>query len=126
MGHGFLLTSVFEQLEISLQKMVGFQVCDEIVGNTLVGCGFKAKKGGSAGSEQEIQTPIGPAPKEASTSSGPTFDTLVQDQRTLKGEIAEVKKVLTEEKALNVKCHEDILSALSTLTAKFSSPFTLP
>jgi len=44
----------------------------------------------------------------------------------LKGEIAEMKKVLTEEKALNAKRHKDILSALSVLTAKFSSPSALP
>ena len=30
MRYGFLLTSVFEKLEIPLQKKVGFQVSDEI------------------------------------------------------------------------------------------------
>ena len=50
------------------------------------------------------------------------IDTLLQDQITLKGEIAEVKQVLTEEKALNAKRHEDLLSALLALTTKFPHP----
>ena len=42
----------------------------------------------------------------------------------MKGEIAEVKQTLTEEKALNAKRHEDLLSVLLALTAKiFSSTF---
>ena len=40
----------------------------------------------------------------------------------MKGEIAEVKQTLTEEKALNVKYHEDLLSALLAITAKILSP----
>ena len=51
MGFGFLLTSMFEQLGIPLQKMIGFQVTDDIGHSTLVGCGFKVKKRGSTGSE---------------------------------------------------------------------------
>jgi len=51
MGYGFLLTSMFEQLGIPLQKMIGFQVTDDIGHSTLVGCGFKVKKRGSTGSE---------------------------------------------------------------------------
>ena len=51
MGYGFLLTSVFEQLEIPLQKRADFQVSDEIGSITLVGCGLKVKKVGITGSE---------------------------------------------------------------------------
>ena len=91
MGYGFLLNSVFEKLGISLQKRVGFQVSDEIGNCTLIGYGFKVTKGGSATSEQGIQIPLGPVPSEASTSSPPTIDTLLQNQIRLKGEIAEVK-----------------------------------
>ena len=61
-------------------------------------------KGGSATSEQGLQTPLGPVPSEASTSSAPIIDTILQNQITLKGKIAEVRQALTEEKALNVKC----------------------
>ena len=123
-GYWFLLTSVFEKLRISLQKRVGLQVSDEIGNSTLIGCGFKITKGGSAPSEQGFQTPLGPVPSDASTSSGLTIDTLLQDQITLKGEIAEVKQALTEEKALNAKRHKDRLSALLDLTAKFHHPYS--
>jgi len=51
MGYGFLLISVFEHFGIPLQKKVGLQVTDEI-GSTLLGCGFKITKGGSAASKQ--------------------------------------------------------------------------
>ena len=47
MGNGFYLTSAFEELEIPLQKRVGFQVSDEIGSNILIGCGFKMSKGSS-------------------------------------------------------------------------------
>jgi len=40
----------------------------------------------------------------------------------LKTELAAVKAALAEEKVLNVKRHEDLMSILSTLSAKFSSP----
>jgi len=39
----------------------------------------------------------------------------------LKTELVEVKAALAEEKALNTKRHEDLMSILSTLSAKFSS-----
>ena len=77
------------------------------------------KKGGSAGLGQGLQTPLGPIPSEASTSSTPTIDTLLQDQIALKGEIVEVKQALIEDKALNAKRHEDLLSSLLALTTKF-------
>ena len=52
MGYGFVMISVFEKLRISFQKRVGFHVSDEIGSSTLIGCGFKVTKGGSAISEQ--------------------------------------------------------------------------
>jgi len=75
--YGFLLTLVFEKFRIPLQKIVGFQVNDEIGNSVLIGCGFTVTKGGSATSEQGLQTPIGPISSEASTSSAPTIDTLL-------------------------------------------------
>ena len=84
--------------------------------------GFKVTKGGSVTSEQGLQTPLGPVLNEAFTSSAPTIYTLLQDQITLKGEITEVKQALTEKNALNTKYHEDLLSALLALTAKFPHP----
>jgi len=122
MRYGFLLTSVFEKLRIPFQKIVDFQVSDEIGNSILIGCGFMVTKGGSVTSEQALQTPLGPVPSEASTSSTPTIDTLLQEQITLKGELAEVKQVLIEKKALSAKRHEDLLSALLTFTAKFPHP----
>ena len=122
MGYEFLVMSVFEKLEIPLKKRIGFQVGDEIGNSTLIGCGFKMIEGCSATSEQRLPTPLGPVPSEASTSSAPIIDTLSQDQITLKGEMAEVKQALTEENALNAKHHENLLSALLVLTAKFPPP----
>jgi len=124
MGCGFLLKSVFEKLGIPLKKRIGFQISDEISNSTLTGCGFKVTKDRSATLKQGLQTPLEPAPNEASISSGPKIDTLLQDQITLKGEIGEVKQALTEKNALNDKCHEDLLSALLALTAKFPPPFS--
>jgi len=122
MGHGFLLTLVFKKLGILSHKRIGFQVSDEIGNNMLIRCGFKVTKGDSATSEQGLETPLGPVPSKASTSSAPSIDTLLQDQITLNGEIAKVKQALTEEKALNAKRHENLLSPLLALTAKFPPP----
>jgi len=122
MGYWFLLTSVLEKLGILLRKRVGLHVNDEIGNSTLIGRGFKITKGSSAPLEQGFQTLLGLIPLDASTSSGPTIATLLQDSITLKGEIAEVKQALTEEKAPNAKHHEDLLSALLALTAKFPPP----
>ena len=87
----------------------------------MVECGFKVTKGSSAGSGQGPQIPFGPIPRSTSTSSTHIIDTLVQDQNLLKGEIFEVKQALVEEKAFNVKSHEDFLSAIFVLMAKFTS-----
>jgi len=113
---------MFEYLGIPLQKRVGLHVTNEIGSSTLIGCGLKVTKGGTIASEQGPQTPFGPIPGVTSTFSGHTLDTLLQDQIHLKEEIIEVKKTLIEEKALNTKCHGDLLSAISSLTAKFTSP----
>jgi len=51
MGYGFLLTSVFEELRIPLQKRVGFQVSNEIGSSILIGCCFKMTKGSNAAVE---------------------------------------------------------------------------
>ena len=75
-----MLTSMFEEIRIPLQKRVGFQVSDEIRRNTLVRCGFTVIKGSSAGSEQGPQTPFGLVPRSASLSSVHAIDTSVQDQ----------------------------------------------
>ena len=124
MEYGFLLKSVFEKLGIPLQKRIGFQVSDKIGNATLIGCSFNVTKGCSVASQQGLQTPLGAVPSEASTSSAPTIDTLLQDQITLKGETAEAKQVLTEEKTLNAKCYDDLLSAFLVLTAKFPPPLS--
>ena len=51
MGYGLLLTFVFEQLGIPLQKRVSLQITGEIGGSTLIRCSFHVKNGGSASSE---------------------------------------------------------------------------
>ena len=90
---------------------------DEIGSSTLISCGFKIAKGEAAGYEQGPQTPF--TPVSGSSSSGTSLDTLLQDQNWLKDEISEVKAALAEEKALNAKRHENLLSSL---TAQLSSP----
>jgi len=90
----------------------------------LHGCGFTIKKSDGTVSEQGPKTSFGPGPNsvlgEAASSSTSIVEALVQDQLHLKEEIAEVKHTLSEEKAWNAQCHEDILHALSALTAKFA------
>ena len=120
LGYGLLLTSVFEHFQIPLQKKVGLQATDEIGSTTLLGCRFKVTKGGATGSKQGLQTPFSSVP--GPSTSGPSLDNLLHDQTRLKEEIYEVKQALSEEKALNAKCHEDLLHAISTLTANLSIP----
>jgi len=72
----------------------------------------------SAGSEQGRQPPLGPIPGSTSISSTPTFNTLVHDQVLFKGKISAMKG----EKTLNAQRHENLLNAISVLTAKFTSP----
>ena len=96
----------------------------------MLGCGFTVKKSDGTVSEQGPKTPFGPGrnlvPSEATSSSTSTVEALVQDQLHLKEEIAEVKHALSEEKALNGQCHEDILRALFALIAKFAPPSPSP
>jgi len=120
LGYGFLLTSVFEHFGIALQKKVGVQVTDEIGSSTLISCGFKIAKGEPVGSEQGSRTPFTHVP--GSSSSGTSLDTLLQDQNRLKDEISEVKVAPAKEKALNAKRQEDLLAAITALTAHLSSP----
>ena len=109
---------------------MGFQVTDEIGSNTLLGCGFQIKKSDGTVLEQGPKTPFGPGPRPSSSmaalSSTTTVATLVQDQLHLKEKIAKVKQALTEEKALNAQRHEDILHALSALTAKLAPSSSSP
>jgi len=58
MVYGFLLMSVFEKLEIPLQKRIDCQVSNEIGNSTLIGCDFKVTKDSSATSEQGLKTPL--------------------------------------------------------------------
>jgi len=65
-----------------LQNKVRLQVTDEIGSKTLLGCGFKVIKGGTAASEQGPQTPF--TPVSGSSISGPSLDTLLQHLTCLK------------------------------------------
>ena len=82
--------------------------------------GFKLIKGAHTASAQGLRTPFPPVP--GSSFSEPSVDALLLDQSRLKTELAEVKAALAEEKVLNAKRHEDLISILSVLTAKISSP----
>jgi len=88
----------------------------------LLECGFKVTKGGATVSEQGLQTPFTPVYGASSISGGPSLDTLLQDQNRFKEKIFKVKQALSEEKALNARCHEDLLHAIFALTAKLSTP----
>ena len=83
-----------------------------------MGCDFTLVKGEQPPSEQEIRTPFRNVP--SSSSSGPSLEVMLQDQFRLKTELAEVNDALAEEKALNAKCHEDLLALLSALSTKLS------
>lgn len=101
---------------------MGSQVSDEIGNSTLINCGFTVNKGEKIVSEQGPQTIFGPIPDEASSSSALIVATLLQDQLHLQEEFAGVKQKLMEEQALNAKRHEDLLSSISVLIAKLTSP----
>jgi len=116
LGYGFLLTCVFEHFGVDLKKKVGVQMIDKIGSSTLMGCGFTLVE--EPTSEQGTRTPFSLVP--GSSSGGPFFDALLQDQSRLKTELIEVKGALVEEKALNTKRLEDLLALLSTLSAKLS------
>ena len=115
LGYGFLLTLVFGHFGVSLQKKVGVQMTDEIGSSTLVGYGFKVSKGGFSALEQGPQTPFTLIP--SFSTSEPSVNVLLQDQSRLRDELSEDKQALPEEKALNAKHHEDLMSMLVTLTS---------
>ena len=52
LGYGFLLTLIFENFGLELQKKVRVQVINEIGSSTLMGCGFSLAKGEHSASEQ--------------------------------------------------------------------------
>ena len=83
-----------------------------------MGCGFTLIEGPA--SEQGTRTPFPPV--LGSSSSGPSFDALLQDQSQLQTDLTKVKGALAEEKDLNAKRHEDLLALLSALSAKLSLP----
>jgi len=90
-------------------------VTNEIGSNTLMGCGFKVSKGEPAISKQGPRTPSSPVPGSFACSS------------SLDDVLSEVQTTLAVEQALNAKCHEDLLSALTTnLTRPPPSPYYLP
>jgi len=99
---------------------VGVQMIDEIGSSTLMGCGFKLVRGDQAISEQGPRTPFPLV--SGSSSSEPFVDALLLDQSRLKTELAEVKAALAKKKVLNANRHEGLMSTLSTLSAKLSSP----
>jgi len=115
LGSGFLLVLVFGRVGVRLQKKVGVKMTDEIGSSTLVGCGFKVTKGGSSVLEQGPQTPFTLIP--SFSTSEPSVNVLLQDQSRLRDELSEDKQALPEEKALNAKHHEDLMSMLVTLTS---------
>ena len=93
---------------------------DEIGSSTLMGYGFKLVRGDQAVSKQGPRTSFPHVP--SSSSSKPSVDALLLDQNRLKTELTEVRAALAKEKALNAKRHEALMSILSILIAKFSSP----
>ena len=85
-----------------------------------MGCGFELATSEHFASEQGHRTPFSPIPGRA--SSEPPIEVLLQDQTRLKTELTAVKDELAAEKAQNAKCHADLLSLLSALSAKLSAP----
>ena len=116
LGYGFFLTSVFEHFGVTLQKRVGAQFIDEIGSNTLMGCGYTLIEGSV--SEQGPKPTRPPVPGSSSVK----IEAALEENSRLSAELTAVKAALDEEKALNAKRHEDILTLLSSLSAKFSPP----
>jgi len=81
-----------------------------------MGCGYTLVEGPST--EQGVRTPF--TPVSGSSSARPSVESVLQDQTKLKSKLTEVKDALVEEKALNVKRHEDLLALLSALSAKLT------
>ena len=81
-----------------------------------MGCGYTLVEGPST--EQGVRTPF--TPVSGSSSARSSVESVLQDQTKLKSKLTEVKDALVEEKALNVKRHEDLLALLSALSAKLT------
>ena len=96
------------------------QVIDEIGSSTLMGCGFDMVQDEDFGSEQGMQTP--PPPVPSSSSSQSSVEVLQQEQQQLQAELTAVNGILTKEKELSAKRHENLLAILAALTAKLSPP----
>jgi len=87
-----------------------------------MGCGYTLVEGPST--KQGVRTPF--TPVSGSTSARPSIESVFHDQAKLKSKLTEVKDALAEEKALNAKRHEDLLTLLSALSAKFTPPDQAP
>ena len=120
LGHGFLLTKVFEHFGVALKKKVDAQVIDEIDSSTIMGCGFALIKVGARSEEQGVQTPTVPVPHP--TTSQPAASMSASTQQLLQDEITVLKGALQEEKELNAKRHADLLALLTALQPKPPAP----
>lgn len=120
-GYGFLLSLVFEKLGVCLQKRVPAQTNDEIGKRTLIGCGFSVPRGSTGGQEQPAETvPESPQPRPSSSSSSPpSFASLLADQQRMKEEMSALKEAVSTEQVLNAQRHEILLKAIAELTLKF-------
>jgi len=87
-----------------------------------MGCGYTLIEGPAT--EQGVRTTF--TPVSGSSSARPSVQTVLHDQVKLKSELSEVKEALAEEKALNAKRHEDLLTLLSTLSTKLTAPDKAP
>jgi len=120
LGHGFLLTRVFEHFGVELKKKVDVQVIDEVGSSTIMGFGFALIKAGDRSEDQVVQTPSVPAPRptpsQSAASTSPSTQQLLQD------EITALKGALQKEKELNAKRHTDLLALLTALQPKPPAP----
>jgi len=119
LGYGFPLTRVFEHFGVDLQKRVEAQVIDEIDSSTLMGCGLTWFKARIQVPNRGYKYPLLLLP---AVLPGPSVEALQQEQLRMQAELTTVKGVLTEEKELSAKRHEDLLAILAVLTAKLSPP----
>jgi len=122
LGYGFLVTRVFEHFGIKLQKKVGVKAIDDIGSSTLMECRYTLVEGPAT--EQGVRTRF--APISDISSARLSVETILHDQAKLKSELSEVKNALAEEKALNVKRHEDLLALLSAVSANLTPPEKAP
>ena len=116
LGHGFLLTKVFEHFGVEFKKKVDAQVIDEVGSSTIMGCRFDLIRAGDPSNKQGVQTPILPIPRPS--PSQPAASPSPSAQQRLQDEITALKGALQEEKELNAKRHEDLLALLTALHTK--------